>query len=315
MRKTVLFASLVIIMAGCAKSDQQDPPAVTYGKNAFTIEVDGLPREYIVQIPAGYSAGTPIPVVFMLHGTGGDGELMYEDSGWKEVGETETILTVYPSALRRCIVQDQVESSAIKWNSQPASPWKYCPSAIPPDDIKFLKAVIAELENKYTVDSKRIYFVGFSNGGQMCAKLSILMSDQIAAIVESASSFSFDSTLFPLRHLPITFQIGNDDHGPGGSGPELPLSKFALALQTPGNVTYTAAQTHIKSFDLDPDFTISGDTNTLVVATYLPNNGDTTNNFNLALINGLKHAYPNGTNHWLHAAEIDWSWMKKYALP
>ena len=103
------------------------------------------------------------------------------------------------------------------------------------------------------MDKNRVYFVGFSNGGQMCAKLSIQMSDKIAAIFESASSFSFDTTFIPIRKLPILFQIRNSDYGPGGSGLELLLANLQVALKTPGFKPHTISQTLIKSFDLNPN--------------------------------------------------------------
>ena len=43
------------------------------GKNRFTTVVNGDTREYYVHVPKSYNKSTATPVVFMLHGTSGDG--------------------------------------------------------------------------------------------------------------------------------------------------------------------------------------------------------------------------------------------------
>jgi poly(3-hydroxybutyrate) depolymerase len=37
-----------------------------------TISIDGLGRQYVVHLPPGYEGTTPAPLVFSLHGFGGD---------------------------------------------------------------------------------------------------------------------------------------------------------------------------------------------------------------------------------------------------
>ncbi|OWY22725.1 hypothetical protein C7N43_22635 [Sphingobacteriales bacterium UPWRP_1] len=73
------------------------------GKNRFVTNVDGFNREYYVHVPLSYTPNSAIPVVFMLHGTSGDGDKFYNTSWWKEVGEAENILTVFPSSWQHCI--------------------------------------------------------------------------------------------------------------------------------------------------------------------------------------------------------------------
>jgi polyhydroxybutyrate depolymerase len=314
MKIRILICVILVFILGCVKEKPTDTPTFQYGKNEFTISVDGIERNYIVSVPQTYDGQTPIPVVFMLHGTSGNGEQFYNISGWKELGEQENILTVFPSSLSYCYIDNGQQKNLSKWNVQPAS-WQYCSNVTPPDDVKFLGRVVDELAQKYTIDDKRIYFVGFSNGGGMCAKLSIQMSDRIAAIVESAASFGYDTTFTPKRKLPISFQMGNGDYGPGNVGPYIPLKYLDSLLEFPGHQPYSISQAHIRNFDLNPNYTISGDTNTVVIATYVPNDGNTTNNFNFALIKGLGHQYPNGSNHWMQGAHVQWNWLKQFSLP
>lgn len=315
-----MLAVAALVMTSCKSKDSVTEPTPTdyvVGKNRFTTQIDGDTREYYVHVPAKYNANAATPVVFMLHGTSGDGEKFYNISGWKEVGETENILTVYPSSWRYCIIDEGVQLTTTKWNSQP-SEWQPCAGERLRDDVKFLSTIITELKAKFNVDGKRIYLVGFSNGGQMAAKCTIEMSDKFAAIVESAGSFYTDTTWVPKRKLPVTFQIGNEDYGPGKTGPAIPLSLLDTLLSTP-NLPISRfnriAGIHVRSFELNPNFTISGDTNTVSLATYTSLTPNPNNSFRVALIKGLAHEYPNGTNHWLEGAKVNWAWMKNYTLP
>ncbi|MCB9284318.1 MAG: hypothetical protein H6563_09620 [Lewinellaceae bacterium] len=313
MKATPIIAfALLLLFAACKK--ESTPDSINHGKNRFTTTVDGDEREYYVHVPQSYDGKTAVPVVFMLHGTSGDGEKFYNISGWKEVGETENILTVFPSSWHYCIIDGGVQKNTTKWNSQP-SEWAPCAGETLRDDIKFLKKIISELGSKYKIDSKRIYLDGFSNGGQMAAKCSIFMSDVLAAVIENAGSFYTDTTWTPLRRLPTAFQIGNKDYGPGVDGPEIPLSKIDTVLANTNYLHGRATKTHIQSFGLDPNYTLEGDTSTAMVATYPSLDGDPDVSYRFVYVKGLGHLFPNGSNHWMHAAELHWDWFKQYSLP
>lgn len=316
---------LILLTASCQKDKSKNNPGTTNyakGKNEFTIMVDGVQRNYIVHVPGKYSGNAAVPMVFMLHGTSGQGIDMWERSGWKEIGEAENIITVYPSSMRYCInhpVDGQI--STTKWNSTPAE-WKFCANETPRDDIRFLNAVLAEVSNKYKIDNKRVYLVGFSNGGQMAAKCAALMSDKLAAVVSNAAAFYVDSNYNAIRKLPTTFQIGNHDWGSGNAdiAPAIPMSQFDTLIRTPNlpvasgrHHVYAAA--HVKTFGLNPNFTISGDSNVALVATYRSSTPGSQNDFRYVFVKGLKHDYPNGNRHPMKAAEIHWNWLKQYSIP
>ncbi len=313
----LMFFSILLCLNSCKKESSgtnNNNAGYVKGKNRFTVTVDGAEREYYVHVPAGYTGNAATPVVFMLHGTSGNGEEFYEKSGWKEVGETENILTVFPSSLRFCIIDPQDgQKTTTKWNTVPDAEWVFCAGQNPKDDIKFLRTVITELELKFRVYSKRIYLAGFSNGGQMAAKCAISLSDKLAAVVQSAGSFTIDTTYTPLRRLPVLFQRGNEDYGPGNTGPALPLSKMNELISVSNSTAwYRTSQAHIRNFLLNPAFAISGDTTAVSVADYTATGG--THTFKMLMIKGLKHAYPNGTNHPFEAAKINWAWFKNFSL-
>lgn len=315
--KTIIALFFILSFVSCNK-DETPTPTSNYviGKNRFIIKIDGDDREYFVHVPAGYTGSTQTPIVFMLHGTNGNGEDFYANSGWKEVGETENIITVFPSSWKYCITnqgsQQQLPNTE-KWNAQ-TTDWSPCAGETLRDDIKFFKSIITELNTKFNVNNKKIYLVGFSSGGQMACRCSYEMSDIFAAIVESAAA-KIGQQSNPLRKLPILLQRGNEDYGPGGSGQTAPMTSLSFMLTDSttsllqGHL-YGFSQTSIYHFGLNPNFTISGDPNSIVTATYISNSpNEPLNVYTVALIKGLQHSYPNG------AALQNWNWLKQYSLP
>lgn len=323
----LLIIALIITITAC----QKDNSSVTNngssanngyvkGKNRFTTSIDGDAREYYVHVPQSYSGSAAVAVVFMLHGTSGNGEEFYDRSGWRQVGEDENVVTVFPSSWRYCINDGVDIKNTTKWNTTPDSDFTFCPGQTGRNDIKFLSTIITELNVKFKIDNKRIYLAGFSNGGQMAAKCAVEMSDKLAAVAENAGSFYIDTTYVPKRKLPILFQIGNLDYGPGNTGPAIPLGKLDTILRTSG-LLYLAgkvnrvANSHVRSFGLNANYTISGDTNSVVVATYKSLTPGSVNDFRLSFVKNMGHVYPNGDNHWMEGARIQWAWFKQYSLP
>lgn len=311
---------LPLLLMGCQKNEDTNPK-VPFGKNRFTIAVDGAEREYYVHVPTGYKSNVATPVVIMCHGTSGDGALFYNISGWKEVGETENILTVYPSALPYCVTEDGVTKTTTKWNSFPGG-FSFCPGENPKDDLKFMRQMIANVEATFNVDAKRIYMVGFSNGGQFAATCAVQMSDVIAAAVSCGGGGSLfkDSTYTPVRLLPVMLMFGNKDGKmiaglglPEGSAVPMGFSELYAAYP----YLYTVQPLpYIKTFRLkETGYTLSGDPNSVVEADYVGLSGNPNNVFKMVEVKGLEHEYPNGTNHPLKGAVQHWAWFKQYRLP
>jgi poly(3-hydroxybutyrate) depolymerase len=138
----------------CSSNDGVAPPEYVTGKNVYTTEVDGDAREYIVHVPTGYDPNSATPAVLMLHGGGGSGEGMYSNSGWKEVGESQTILTIFPTALEYCYTNWLGQTRfATRWHSLNRS--VFCVGQTLKDDVAFLRQLIAELKRNYNVDADR----------------------------------------------------------------------------------------------------------------------------------------------------------------
>ncbi|MFN8352830.1 MAG: PHB depolymerase family esterase [Spirosomataceae bacterium] len=291
------------------------PKPFVVGKNRFTIKVDGDDREYYVHVPASYTGKTAVPVVIMCHGTSGDGEKFYNISGWKELGEVQNVITVFPSSWAYCVIDDGVRKNTTKWNVYPGS-FTYCSGETPRDDIKFMRSMIDEIKQKYEVDSKRIYLVGFSNGGEFASRCMIELSDILAACVANAGPLPANSTYTPKRLLPIILQIGNSDDkllALLGTKTDVPMALNQLLIQYP--VVQTVLNAYISSFKTKTTYTAQGDPSTYTWYDYAGTSGNSENFLRFVLVKGLDHQYPNGVNHPMKGAEVHWNWMKDFKLP
>lgn len=72
-----------------------------------TMTVESVERQFIVVRPSAPTPAGGYPVVFMFHGTSGDGERFYNISGWKEKGEREGFVTNFPSSWEHCFLNDR----------------------------------------------------------------------------------------------------------------------------------------------------------------------------------------------------------------
>lgn len=285
------------------------------GKHHYAIVVDGDNREYYVHIPKGYNGSTALPVVFMLHGSGGNGLKFYNISGWVKEGESENIITVFPSSWKYdCVIDDGIQKhNAEKWNSYDLV---VCNNNKKRNDIKFLSAVIDDLKSKFAVNEKRVYLVGFSNGGEMAARCAVELSDKLAAVVACSGTLPPDATMSPVRKLPVWLQIGNLEEGvitKIGAVSPLPMDIPLLLSQYPA--IQSVINSYINSFALQPAYTISGNPQKYTMAKYAGISGRPENVLNFVLVKGLNHQYANGTNHPLIAADVHWDWMKNFMLP
>jgi polyhydroxybutyrate depolymerase len=88
------------------------------------------------------------------------------------------------------------------------------------DDVGFLRGVVDDLDRRATIDRRRIYSIGMSNGGLMSYRLACEASDLIAGIMAVAGT---DNTTHCAPAKPVSIlhlHAKNDDHVSfhGGAG-------------------------------------------------------------------------------------------------
>ncbi len=140
--------------------------------------VGGTGRTYLLHIPPGYNRKKPVPLVFMLHGRGGNAKYTDKTYGWSELADRENFVVCYPEALPD--KQGQNAWNAVFDTGQTA------------DDVAFLSALLAHLKSTLAVDAKRIYMNGHSSGGMMTYRFGAEKGADVSALGVVAGSIGSD---------------------------------------------------------------------------------------------------------------------------
>lgn len=144
---------------------------------------DGLARSYHLYIPDSYNGLSPVPLVFVLHGGGGNGENASRMSHMNDQAEKRGFIAVYPNGTGGKFLRGRL----LTWNA-----WNCCGQARSRQvrDVDFFKTLIQALKEDYVVDNRRIYATGFSNGAMMVHRLAVELPDLFAAIAPVAGALN-----------------------------------------------------------------------------------------------------------------------------
>lgn len=148
----------------------------------------GKTRAYYLYVPATVKAGSPAPLIVMLHGSGRVGMSLVEK--WKDLAKKEGIIIAGP---------DSTDSRS--WGS-------------PQDGPDFLHDLVEALKTKYPINPRRVYLFGHSAGAIFSLEMSLLESQYFAATAVHAGALRpEDSDLIDLakRKIPMFIQVGDSD--------------------------------------------------------------------------------------------------------
>lgn len=160
-----------------------------------TLSVDGVARRYLVH---DFSNGTPAPLVIMLHGGGGSGANMAEQTGFDTLAQREGLIAVYPYGSGGLFA-----NILLTWNAAHCCSYAMRENT---DDVRFLTLLIDKLIASGKVDADRVYVSGLSNGGMMTHRVGIELSSKVAAIAPVIASLYGDE---PLREFAMPTLIIN----------------------------------------------------------------------------------------------------------
>lgn len=218
--KIILFLLAIFLIFIFIKNRQSDlvvdksnnsSKFLTSGEHKFTTNHDGLKRFYYVYVPSGYEIGKDMPVVVTLHGGGGTPKTMPEVTKMNEVAEEYNFIVVYPGGTNKVL---KTAESGLYWNSATlgTAPLANEFQSDQVDDVGFIELMLQELENNFSIDTKRIYVTGISNGGFMSYHLAAELEDKIAAIAPVAAVVTPGQfSVVPDKPIPIMHFHGTDD--------------------------------------------------------------------------------------------------------
>ncbi len=194
-----------------APDDPNMTPIAAPGDYRFSFVHDGLTREYLVHVPRSYRPGRPTPMLIALHGGGGDADHQADNSNYRLISKSEQagFIAVFPNGYSRF-----PGGIFATWNAGTC-----CGAAQKNnvDDVGFIREVIHRMERQASIDARRVFTTGMSNGAMMSWRLACEAPD-IRAIAPVAGT---DNTRAcrPSRPVPvIQFHAANDDHVPFNGG-------------------------------------------------------------------------------------------------
>lgn len=201
--------------------------ACTLGTPGTTqrIAVPGTGRSLLLRVPEGLRGRAPL--VFVLHGSGGTGAGILDQSKLEATAERHDFLLAAPDA------GIAVEKGFV-WNipGVPTVTGKV-PGPDDADDVAYLGKVVEWLVARGCADRARAYATGLSGGGRMTSWLGCVASDRFAAIAPvvglragnptaSEPPMPDSATCTPARPMPVmAFAGGKDTTNPvagGGAG-------------------------------------------------------------------------------------------------
>jgi len=165
MAAALVAGALVASGCGLGRHGVASPPATTgsdgavhvpTGSSTQTIEVGGRSRTFRVFRPSTLPDGE-VPLVVMLHGGFGDDDQAETAYGWDDEASREGFVVAYPNGLNRA------------WDGGGGCCGK--PGAEHVDDVGFISQVVVTVERELSIDARRVYATGISNGGIMSYRL------------------------------------------------------------------------------------------------------------------------------------------------
>jgi polyhydroxybutyrate depolymerase len=185
----------------------QEPPA-----DLVKIELEGEgiggARSAWVRVP---TAPGPWAVILAFHG--GNFNTGLDMEGRFRKAEGHGILLVFPNG-----------ANVLPKGSGWTGPGKD-DSPDPMRDVKFVRALLDELQKRYPIDPKRIFAAGISGGGFMTDLLWCEMSDRIAGFMVVARAMPEDMSRMcnPARPRPMVLMLGTADEKVSDTEHQLPV--------------------------------------------------------------------------------------------
>jgi polyhydroxybutyrate depolymerase len=313
MKLVFNLLTISIFLFSCKK---EGGPTLSVDKpseqKTINITFDGVARNFIVYLPSGYNNSGKMPLIFAIHGGSGTPEGMINIANFKTIADRDKVVLVYPEGVQK------------NWNDgRPTAP-----NQLGINDVGFFNQMCDYMINNYSVDAKKIYATGISNGGFMSTRLGCELSNRIAAIAVNAATIEATTiapNCKPNRPVPALYIHGTTD----------PLVPFLGGQITAGG---TAGGTILSHFQVIEKWVTINGCNSTPTITDLPdiaNDGTSikqrvysggTNGSEVVsyvIMNG-GHTWPQGyqylneaiigkTSQDMNACEVIWTFFKRFS--
>jgi polyhydroxybutyrate depolymerase len=246
------FALGLLLAVGCRR--EPDRPGTPVPTPAPSIDAKANlvgDRPYREVSPASVK-GEQAPLVLLLHGYSGNGGSLDNLFHFEDLARDNGAFLAVPDG--------SLDAHGARfWNATDAC-CNFYGSTV--DDVAYVSAVIADMKRKHPIDPKRVFVIGFSNGGFMAHRLGCDLSPEIAAIVTlGAMGFKDDARCRPREPLAVLQMNGDADRIirfdggiPGGGLPNAaPYPSAEASLQGWASRNKCRAKTEAPPIDIARD--------------------------------------------------------------
>ena len=157
-------------------------------------------RPFTLHVPTGVSTTRPAPLLVMLHGYGATGAVEEAYLRFTAAADAHNMLYAFADGTPNA-------RGSRFWNATDAC----CDQNGTVDDSAYVTAIIADVKAKQSVDPKRVYLLGHSNGGFLSYRMACDHSDELAAIASIAGATWSDPKRCAPKHAVSILEI----HGTG----------------------------------------------------------------------------------------------------
>lgn len=166
------------------------------GAGRESVQVGATTRTFVSHVPPDLPESPPLLLAF--HGSGSTGEAMRRLSGLDAQADARRFIVVYPDSPLgnwaegcNCNVADRLGV----------------------DDVGFVRALIDKFALEHAIDRRRVYAVGFSQGGLFVHRLACDAADRFAAmaVVAGAMPVPLAERCAPSRPVAMFILHGTED--------------------------------------------------------------------------------------------------------
>jgi polyhydroxybutyrate depolymerase len=231
----IAFSTLLTVLGSAGA---QSAPV----EQSRTLRVAGVERSYLLYVPSEHQASSPAPLVLVFHGAGGRPRQMARHTGFTALAEREGFVVAYPAGLGR------------RWNDGRGN--------VSHDDVGFVRALLDTLEHELSVDPRRIYATGISNGAMLTYRLACDLPGVLAGIAPVAgampAAIADRCTQAPAVAL-AAFQGSADPHVRyGGGGVAARRGRVLPAVESVELWAASAGCTDTPTVPMEPDRVTDG---------------------------------------------------------
>lgn len=165
----LIFVMMLTLLNGCLSSNDDNKKNV----NENTEQVKLGDRNYLLTLPDNYQENLSYKLLLVFHGSGGNAGSAKAAAQFSKY--SDEYIVAYPN------------SYEVEWNEG-------CNCNIAHrkgiDDLGFVDSVIADIQQKYTIEAGEIYAAGFSQGGLFTQNLACNRSETFKAVAVVAAPMS-----------------------------------------------------------------------------------------------------------------------------